>query len=157
MAMIRKVKGLAFAGLTDSGNWVMLDTRKDVGGIADGPTPMEMVLQALMGCTGMDVASILEKMKVDYGSFEVREEHERATDHPKVYTKIHLVYAFEGEGIDIQKVRKAIGLSMDRYCSVSAMMKASVEISFHIEVNGEKVEQTIQPLTSSSSPAGTQR
>lgn len=140
MASSIRVKGLAFGGLTDSGKWVAMDTSVEAGGIVGGPTPMELVLQALMGCTGMDVVSILEKMKVTFTSFEVREEHERSPEHPKVYTNIHLIYAIEGEEVDPEKVKKAVSLSMEKYCSVSAMLKASVRIDRHIEINGSKIE-----------------
>ncbi|MDG6224592.1 MAG: OsmC family protein [Candidatus Thermoplasmatota archaeon] len=140
MASSIRVKGLAFAGLTDSGKWVTMDTSEQVGGITGGPAPMEMVLQALMGCTGMDVVSILEKMKVTFTSFEVREEHERSLEHPKVYTSIHLVYAIEGEEVDPEKVKKAVSLSMDRYCAVSAMLRSSVRIHHDIEINGKSIE-----------------
>ena len=140
MASSIRVKGLAFGGLTDSGNWVAMDTSVEAGGITGGPTPMELVLQALMGCTGMDVVSILEKMKVPLTSFEVREEHERSPEHPKVYTSIHLIYAIEGEEVDPEKVKKAVSLSMDRYCSVSAMLRSSIRIDHHIEINGKRIE-----------------
>jgi len=140
MATSRWVKGLAFAGLTDTGKWMMMDTRKEVGGIAEGPTPMELVLQALMGCTGMDVASILEKKKVSFRSFEITEEHTRSEEHPKVYKSIHMTYRFDGDDIDPEKVRKAVSLSVEKYCSVHAMLKDSVELTYGIEINGEKVD-----------------
>ena len=101
---------------------------------------MEMVLQALMGCTAMDVVSILKKMKVDYSDFIVEESHERAETHPKVYTKIHLIFKFEGDDLDREKLKKAVYLSKDRYCSVSAMLKPAVEISHEITLNGEKID-----------------
>ena len=136
---MRSVKGLAFSGLTDSGHWLMMDTKEGVGGLEGAVSPMEMFLQAILGCTGMDVVSILKKMNVRYTSFEVHEEHERAQEHPKVYTRIGLTYRLEGEGIDTEKVKKAVRLSMERYCSVTAMAKSSVDISWKIEINGETV------------------
>jgi putative redox protein len=142
MAYVRPAHGLAVTGVTDSGHWVMMDTKKEVGGIIGGPTPMELVLQAVMGCTMMDVVSILEKMKVRYDLFEVSEKHERAKEHPMVYTKLHLTYRFEGKDIDADKVRKAVDLSVTKYCSVHAMLAKSVEMTHHIELNGKRVEQT---------------
>jgi putative redox protein len=103
---------------------------------------MELVLQAVMGCTMMDVVSILEKMKVRYDLFEISETHERAQEHPMVYTKLHLTYRFEGENIDMDKVKKAVDLSVTKYCSVHAMLAKSVEMTHHIELNGKRVEQT---------------
>ena len=140
MAMVKSVKGLSFAGLTDSGKRIMMDTKKEAGGIADGPTPMELVLQALMTCSGMDVVSILEKKKIKISSFEISETHERAETYPKVYTKIHMTYKVDGEGIDPEQVKKAVSLSIDKYCSVHAMLKDSVNITYDIKLNGSKIE-----------------
>lgn len=135
MAYSRVVEGLALAGMTDSGHMVPMDTKKEVGGLESAPTPMELVLQALIGCTQMDVVSILKKMKVEYDEFIVSETHERAEDHPKVYTKIHLTYSFKGEGMDIEKVKKAVKLSKERYCGVSAMLSKTAEITNEIMIN----------------------
>ena len=96
---------------------------------------MELVLQALIGCTAMDVVSILKKMKVEYDSFEVHENNERSEEHTKVYTKIHMIYKFEGRDLDTEKIKKAVHLSKDRYCSVSAMLRKAVNISYEIHVN----------------------
>ncbi|MGA1821946.1 MAG: OsmC family protein [Thermoplasmatota archaeon] len=139
MDTARHVKGLAFSGLTGSEHWVPMDTKKEVGGITGGPTPMELVIQALIGCTGMDVVSILNKMKQEFRSFEVLAEYERSEEHPKVYTKIHMTYRFEADEIDHDKVGKAVKLSKERYCSVSAMLSRSVDITYHIEINGERI------------------
>ena len=140
MAMVKSVKGLSFAGLTDSGKWIMMDTKKEAGGIAEGPTPMELVLLSLMACSGMDVVSILEKKKFKISSFEMSEIHERAETYPKVYTKIHMTYKVDGEGIDPEAVKKAVSLSIEKYCSVHAMLKGSVDITYGIEVNGFKID-----------------
>ncbi|MGA1848886.1 MAG: OsmC family protein [Thermoplasmatota archaeon] len=140
MAHVKPTEGLAMVGFTDSGHQVTMDTKKIVGGLETAGSPMELVLQALLGCTAMDVVSILKKMKVEYDSFEVHESNERSVEHPKVYTKIHLMFRFEGKDLDNEKIKKAVYLSKDRYCSVSAMLKASVEISYEITVNGEKID-----------------
>ena len=100
---------------------------------------MELVLQALMGCTAMDVVSIIDKMKVEYSSFEVHETHERSEEHPKVYTRIHIIYKFEGSNVDPEKVKKAVDLSVEKYCSVHAMLSKAAEVTHHIEINGKKV------------------
>ncbi|MCK5772927.1 MAG: OsmC family protein [Thermoplasmata archaeon] len=139
-AYVRSVKGLAFSGMTDSGHWLMMDTKEGVGGLEGAVAPMEMFLQAIMGCTGMDVVSLLKKMKVHYTSFEIHEEHEKAQEHPKVFTRIGLTYRLEGDDIDPEKVKKAVRLSMVRYCSVTAMAKATVDMSWKIEINGEAVQ-----------------
>ena len=140
MAHVRPTEGLALIGFTDSGHQVAMDTKKEVGGLESAATPMELVLQALIGCTAMDVVSILKKMKVGYDLFEVSETNERSQEHPKVYTKIHLIFKFEGADLDHEKLKKAVYLSKDRYCSVSAMLKQAVDISYEITVNGEKID-----------------
>lgn len=140
MAYVKPIEGLALMGTTDSGHQVPIDTKKALGGMESAATPMELVLQALLGCTAMDVISILKKMKVDYDLFEVQETNERSNEHPKVYTRIHLIFRFVGEGLDHEKLRKAVHLSKDRYCSVSAMLKQTVDISYEITVNGQRID-----------------
>ena len=141
MSYIKKVDGLSLMGFTESGHAVPMDTKNIVGGFESAAAPMELVLQALMGCTAMDVISILKKMKVEYSDFTVSETHERADSHPKVYTKIHMIYSITGgDDIDPEKVKKAVRLSKENYCSVSAMLKTSVEITYHIEINGVKID-----------------
>lgn len=140
MSYLKQVEGLSLAGMTESGHMVPMDTKKIVGGNESAATPMELVLQALMGCTAMDVISILKKMKVEYRNFDVSETHERSENHPKVYTSIHMVYSMDGEDIDHEKVKKAVRLSKENYCSVSAMLNASVEITYNIEINGVRID-----------------
>jgi len=140
MAYVKPTQGLAMVGFTDSGHQVPMDTRKIVGGFETAGSPMEILLQSLLGCTAMDVVSILKKMKVEYDLFEVHETHESAEEHPKVYTKIHLIFKFAGKDLDLDKLKKAVYLSKDRYCSVSAMLKPAVDISYEITVNGERIE-----------------
>ncbi|MFW3147077.1 MAG: OsmC family protein [Thermoplasmatota archaeon] len=140
MAYVRPTKGLAHVGFSDSGHQITMDTKKVVGGFETAPSPMEVLLQSLLGCTSMDVVSILKKMKVEYDSFEVHETHERSEEHPKVYTKIHLSFRFEGDSLDQEKLKKAVFLSKERYCSVSAMLRSSVEITYEITVNGRRID-----------------
>jgi putative redox protein len=126
--------------MTDSGHMVSMDTKEVVGGHEAAATPMELVLQSLMGCTAMDVLSILKKMKVEPDDFQVDETNERSEEHPKVYTKIHMIYKFKGDDIDQEKVKRAVMLSKERYCSVSAMLISSVDITYHIEINGQRID-----------------
>lgn len=100
-----------------------------------GPTPTKVVLIGLCGCTAMDVVSILQKKRQPFTGLQVRATAERANDHPRVYTKIHLEYVVKGKGVDPQAVERAIELSQTRYCSVSAMLAKTAEIttSYRIE------------------------
>jgi len=138
--MEAKVKWLAnmqFVGEVPSGHNVLMDTRHEVGGENSAPAPMELLLIALGGCTGMDVVSILRKMKVEFESLEVGIRGERAFEHPKVYKKIELVYKVKGTGkmpVPPDKVKRAVELSQEKYCSITAMLKSTVEISYTTDI-----------------------
>lgn len=102
----------------------------------EGVSPMEMVAQALGGCSSIDILSILEKQRQSVESFEVDVDAERATeDVPAVFTEMHVHYRVEGE-VDPDKVQRAIDLSLEKYCSVSHMLEATVDISYSFTVNG---------------------
>jgi putative redox protein len=128
-------EGMQFVGNSESGHAVLLDAAPGVGGSDTAPRPMELLLISLGGCTGMDVVSILRKMRVEWDRFEVLLEAERAPEHPKVFTKIHLTYRIWGSDIPEDKLKKAIDLSQERYCSVTAMLGKSAEITYGYEVN----------------------
>lgn len=99
-----------------------------------GPTPMEMVLMGIAGCTAMDVISIIRKRRADVTGFQVNITGERAEDHPKRYTRILIEYVLEGTGITAKDVERAIKLSTTKYCSATASMNAQVETSYRILV-----------------------
>jgi len=126
---------MAFEGKGESGHALLLDAGPQVGGQDQGPRPMETLLSALGGCTGMDVVSILKKMRQNIESFDMEISGERAEEHPKRFTKIHIHYVLTGE-LSEEKVRKAINLTQDTYCSVSKSLSSDVTYSF--EINGEK-------------------
>jgi len=127
-AIIKQIKGCSFIGKADSNHWVAIDTPKESCGSDAASTPMELVLLALGGCSGADVVSILDKKKVSLNGFEINIDAERAESYPKVYTKINLEYVFYGQNIDPKHVERAIALSHEKYCSVSAMLKPTVSI-----------------------------
>lgn len=127
-AIVKQVKGCSFIGKADSNHWVAIDTPKESCGMDAACTPMELVLLALGGCTGSDVVSILDKKKVPLEGFEINIEADRSDSYPKVFTKINLEYVFYGQNIDTKHVERAIALSQEKYCSVSAMLKSSVSI-----------------------------
>lgn len=120
---------MKFSGVAGSGHEVIMDASPDVGGEDTGNRPKEMILHGLAGCTGMDVISILNKMRVSVEDFRVEVKVEQSQDHPKIFEKIHLKYFFKGN-VSEQKVKKAIDLSQDKYCGVSAMLKNSSEITY---------------------------
>jgi len=132
-AVVRHVQNLTFIGKAGSNHWTTVDSSHgDV--TAAATSPMELVLIALGGCTGSDVASILEKKRVRFTKLEIRVQGERAAVDPKVYTSIHVGYHIEGAGIREKDVAHAIELSMTKYCSVSAMLKRSVSLTHSLTI-----------------------
>lgn len=117
------------------GSTIKVDADPGVGGKDYGPRPKPLVLSSLAGCTGMDVASILGKMKVPYDSFELEIEGDLAEEHPKTFTAVRIRYIFTGDDLDRRKIDKAITLSLDRYCGVAAMLKKSATIDYEIVLN----------------------
>ena len=118
--------GMLFHTRTPSGHDVFLDSSEDVGGNDTAPRPMEFMMVSLLGCTGMDVVSILRKMRVNLKSFRLEVEYERKPYHPRIYTSIKLRYIFEVEGDPpMDKLEKAVRLSQEKYCSASAILKST--------------------------------
>lgn len=112
-----------------------VDSDADFGGTDRGPRPKALLLAGLAGCTGMDVASMLGKMKMHYDSFAVEVDATQTDEHPKVYKTIHLRYLFAGDALDRSKVQKAVDLSLEKYCGVSAMLSKTAKIEFEIVFN----------------------
>ena len=125
--------GTRFEHTAATGHTVLTDAPEAAGGTNTAATPMELILLGLIGCTGVDVASILTKMKQPLTGLEVEAEYERAEDHPKVYTRIHLTYRLRGD-LDEKRVRRAIELSETRYCSASAMIGKTATITHDFEI-----------------------
>jgi putative redox protein len=123
--------GMAFEAEVN-GFKLMMDADPAVGGQEQGPRPKPLTLVALAGCTSMDVISILKKMRIEPEYFNVRAEGEVAEEHPKYFTKIHLIYEFKGKDLPMDKLQKAIDLSQDRYCGVSYMLRQSSDLTFEI-------------------------
>ena len=118
-----------FIGVASSGHAIVIDA----GDTKTAPSPVELVLMGLCSCTGVDVVSILRKKREPFTSVEVYAETERATEPPKVFTKIKLVYRVGGK-VTRKAIEDAIRLSMEKYCSVEAMLKKTAEITFEIEM-----------------------
>lgn len=117
-----------------SGHHVITDAPTERGGEDLGARPKQLMLAALAGCTGMDVVSILKKMRVELDSFNVNIEADSTDEHPKHYTGMHIVYEFTGKDLPIDKLEKAVKLSQDQYCGVSFMYKKAMAITFEIKV-----------------------
>ena len=104
------------------GHEFLLDAAPAVGGQDRGPRPKTLMLTALAGCTGMDVISILRKMRIQPEGFELRVAAELTEEHPKVFKSIQLIYTFKGKDLPLDKLQKAVNLSQDKYCGVTAML-----------------------------------
>jgi putative redox protein len=122
--------GMTFKGVSASGHAVSMDAEPAAGGQERGPRPMEVVLLAFGGCTGMDVISILRKMRQEVSSYEVRLVGDRTEQQPTVFTDITVEHVVRGHSLSVDNVRRAVELSVSRYCPVSAMLrKAGVTIT----------------------------
>lgn len=128
-ALVKHIKGVTFMGKSDSNHWVVMDGPEDFGGSNAGIRPKELILLGLAGCTGSDVAVILKKKKINLDGFDINITADVQETHPQVYTKINLEYVFYGNGIPKDAVERAIELSLSTYCSVTAMLQKSVEIT----------------------------
>ena len=117
-----------------NGHKIILDAAEEVGGENRGPRPKPFLLTALAGCTGMDVVSILKKMRVGLEGFNVVVEGELTEEHPKQFYKMNVIYEFTGTDLPLEKLQKAVSLSEERYCGVSAMFKKAIELSSEIRI-----------------------
>ncbi len=116
------------------GHNIILDAGSSVGGNSEGPSPKSLMMVALAGCTGMDVISILNKMKVDVSSFNVKVEGETKEEHPKKFEKMRIMYEVKGTDIEYEKVKKAVDLSIEKYCGVNANYRDSMEMEYEIVI-----------------------
>ncbi|MCP2604859.1 OsmC family protein [Candidatus Aminicenantes bacterium AH-873-B07] len=132
-AQLTFVKGMQFVGVGGSHHGIILDSDFE-GDVPWGNKPMELLLIALGGCTGMDVISILRKkrQKVDYFGLEITGY--RREEHPKIFEKIRIKYIFKGDDLSPQAVERAIELSQEKYCSISAMLKRTTKIETSYEI-----------------------
>ena len=135
--VVKQLEGITFAGKTNSNNWVMMDGPEEFGGSNAAIRPKELLLLSLGGCTGSDVASILQKKRVKIDKFEMNIEAEMSEEHPKVYTKMHVEYMFYGKDIKESDLERAIELSQTKYCGVTAMFEKAMEITHSFKIISE--------------------
>jgi putative redox protein len=117
-----------------NGHKIIIDAAEAVGGENRGPRPKPLMLVALAGCTGMDVVSILKKMRVEVESFNVVVEGDLTEEHPKQFSQMRVIYEFKGKDLPLDKLEKAVNLSEERYCGVSAMYKKAIGITTEIRI-----------------------
>lgn len=117
-----------------NGHKLVLDAAGEVGGENKGPRPKPLILTALAGCTGMDVVSILKKMRVEVEDFQVIVEGDMTEEHPKYYERMHVIFQFKGKDLPMDKLEKAVNLSEEKYCGVSALYKKAIPVTTEIRV-----------------------
>lgn len=124
-------EGLAFE-TNLNGHVLKMDAPVEGGGTNTGPGPKKLQLAALSGCTGMDVVSILKKMRVEIEGLNIEVEGNLADEHPKYYTSMHVIYHFKGKNLPIDKLQKAVKMSEDTYCGVRALYSKAIEMTSEI-------------------------
>lgn len=136
-ATVRWVDGMEFETETGSGHKGVIDASAKSGGKNHGPSPIELLLVGMAGCTGMDVIDILRKKRLTVSGLEVRVEGTRAETHPMVYTGIDVVYTVRGRGIPPRAVEQAIHLSESKYCGAGVMLGKTAKINSRYEIIAE--------------------
>jgi len=113
---------------------ILMDAREEAGGHDKGPRPKPLLMVSMAGCTGMDVISILKKMKVDPAEFKLRITGDMTEEHPKFFTSFHMIYEFRGDNLPLDKITRAVELSQDRYCGTIATIRQGVPVTWEIKI-----------------------
>jgi putative redox protein len=122
-----------------AGQFVQMDAVHPDGSLQQGVSPLRLLLIALGGCTAMDVVSLFKKMRQDVTHLDVVVKGERGEEHPKVFTKLELIYRVRGRNLSRELIEKAVNLSEEKYCSVAGMLKKAAPISISIEITEEEM------------------
>jgi putative redox protein len=133
--VVKHTGGMGFVGHVGSGHQVVMDAAERVGGADSAARPVEVLLSSLGGCTGMDVISVLRKMKTEPTSLQIEIHDERAPEYPKVITKIHLIYRVTGP-VPEENLIKAIDLSLTKYCPIANTLSGVTEITHEYSIDG---------------------
>jgi len=126
--------GMQFVASADSGHAIVMDADADSGGSNTGSRPMELLLMGIGGCSGMDIISILRKKKQQVTGLEAHVSGTMADDYPHKYTEITIEYIVRGKGVAEEAVKRAVQLSMDKYCSVKATLEGAAKINFSYRI-----------------------
>jgi putative redox protein len=117
-----------------TGHKIITDLTRESGGEDKGYSPKRLMLMALAGCTGIDVASIIAKMKLEVSSFRILIEADVTDNHPKYYESMHVVFEFTGKELPPEKLKRAVELSEEKYCGVMAVYKKAIRMSSEIRI-----------------------
>jgi putative redox protein len=135
-AKITWVEDMQFVGQGETGHAIVMDSSEEVGGHNTGARPMEVLLMGVLGCTAMDVMSILKKKRQPIKGLKIFATGDRAAEHPKYYTKIHLEYVAYGD-VELEALERSAQLSEDKYCSAIATVRGKAEITRSCRVEKE--------------------
>ena len=131
---VKWVENVCFMAESESGHAMIMDGSPDIGGRNMGPRPMELLLMGAGGCTSVDVVLILRKSRQQVSACEVEISADRAADHPKVFTRIHMHFLVRGRGLKAETVARAIQLSAEKYCSASIMLGQTATMTHDFEI-----------------------
>lgn len=141
-ARVHLTEGITFVAESGSGHALVVDASPEVGGRNLGPRPMELVLMGAGACTAVDVVLILRKARQSIAGCVVELEAERAESDPKVFTRVHFHFVITGTGLAVAQVDRAIKLSRDKYCSATAMLAKTADVSSDFEIREATSAQT---------------
>ena len=133
-AKVKWIEGLQFVGESGTGHAIVMDADKEVGGSNTGMRPTELLLIGLGGCSGMDVASVLQKKKQKISGVEANVKGEKSKDYPQKFTDIEIEFVVTGKDISEEAVKKAVELSMTKYCSVKATLEGSAKVTYSFRI-----------------------
>ncbi|HHT69882.1 MAG TPA: OsmC family protein [Firmicutes bacterium] len=136
-AQVRWNGKLGFVGISGSNHAVVMDVSKENGGDGAAASPMELVLLGLAGCSGIDVALIVKKKRLNVRDFQIFVDGQRADEHPQVFNKVQMKFVFEGDDLSQKALEDAVRLSLDKYCSVAGMVNKTAEITWTVEIKDE--------------------
>ncbi len=130
---VKWVEKSAFAARSESNHWIMMDSNYN-GGDGAAPSPIELVLMGLGGCSGIELVAVLQKMRQDVKGIEIEIDGERAKEHPRVYVKASAKYKITGRNLNPDRVKAAIELCDEEYCSIGAMLRKTADYAYEIEI-----------------------
>lgn len=131
---VKWIDGMAFMGESGTGHALVMDGAPEYGGKNLGPRPLEMLLLGLGGCTAFDVVMILQKGRQPIEDCQVEIEAERAEEHPKIFTKIHMRYLVKGRGLSAEAVNRAVELSVEKYCSATHIINKTAAMTHEVVI-----------------------
>jgi putative redox protein len=146
-ARVKWVQDVMFVGESGSGHAVVMDGAPDAGGRNLGVRPMEMLLLGLGGCSAFDVVLILKRGREQVTDCVVELDAERAPEGPKVFTRIVMRYIITGTNLDPRKAERAVALSAQKYCSASAIIGKTAQITHTVELVDARRNSTTDPTT----------